>query len=118
MRETVLEADQGLEIRGGPGTMRLCPVVLKGVTFFFFSCPACRCNHVFEVRNDGGQPTWRFNGDLEFPTFTPALRNGTRGCHLSLQDGVIHYLPSSLHEYRGMRMMLPVFTEQDRSGPA
>lgn len=40
---------------------------------YLFHCPGCNGGHVFEVRTDGGSPSWSFNGDLERPTFGPSL---------------------------------------------
>lgn len=107
MKQADVARAEFTDVVTAPTPMKLAPVILKGVTFYQFYCPACQCLHMFEVRSDGCQPTWRFDGDMEAPTFTPALKNHVRGCHLTLENGVIHYLPSSLHEYRNMRVMLP-----------
>jgi hypothetical protein len=48
--------------------------------------------HTAFVPNDG---RWKFNGNLERPTFTPSVNENPdlpEGHHFIITDGVIHYL--------------------------
>lgn len=79
----------------------------KGKRYQFY-CPGCKCYHSFDVRIDGGRPTWYFNGDMEKPTFTPSLLYPDRVCHLYLTNGVIHYLPDCTHALAGKSIELEI----------
>jgi hypothetical protein len=66
-------------------------------------CPACRFGHLFSVDK------WKFNGDEEYPTFTPTmavkLENGYV-CHSRVTKGMIHFLPESTHGMAGQCITL------------
>lgn len=62
---------------------------------YIFQCPACGDNHSFTV------PRWSFNGDMERPTFLPSLFYQSRGCHLYVTNGKIHYLLDCKHSLAG-----------------
>ena len=77
----------------------------KSVLFF---CAPCDTHHSFTVARGAGDPTsmpvWRFNGDLEKPTFGPSLRvsyGGKKVCHLFLRAGMVEYLPDCFHDHAG-----------------
>lgn len=67
-------------------------------------CPACQCGHRFDLR-------WRFDGNMERPTFHPSLLiegyvTNAQGkdvpirCHSFVQDGHFHYCHDSTHNMR------------------
>lgn len=70
-------------------------------------CEGCQQTHSFDVREDGGQPTWEFNGNMEKPTFTPSLRYPR--CHLILTDGIIHYCGDCYHHLCSLDVPLAEF---------
>lgn len=68
-----------------------------------FYCPGCKCHHSFAIK---GHLSWKFNGDLKKPTFTPSLvvwhtRKPERRCHLFVTDGKIRFLSDCHHELAG-----------------
>lgn len=69
-------------------------------------CPGCEQGHLFDAR-------WKFNGDLERPTFTPSmLVNGSRTtkaprCHSYVTDGRIQFLGDCDHALAGQTVDLP-----------
>ena len=68
-----------------------------------FWCPGCECSHVYWV-SGADKPAWKFNGDIDKPTFTPSLRTTYdvgRCCHLFLTDGVLRYCSDSYHSLAG-----------------
>ena len=79
----------------------------KTGTLYVFWCPGCEQTHTFDVRSDGGEPTWTFDGNMEHPTFAPSLQYGN--CHLMLRGGIIEYLPDCRHKYRGRDIPLEEF---------
>lgn len=42
-------------------------------TKVLYHCPGCKGGHAIDVRNDGGGPSWEFNGDVESPTISPSV---------------------------------------------
>ena len=92
-------------------------------TRYLFWCPGCRSHHSFDVRTDGGRPSWQFNGDIEWPTFTPSLlypfqwrhdpendrlvKDRSKVCHLFLTAGKIQYLGDCTHDHAGKTVDLP-----------
>lgn len=84
-----------------------------------FYCPGCKGPHVYGA-------SWRFNGDMERPTFSPSLlvftpewtdtETGKKHpretvCHLFLTDGVLRYCGDSPHELAGQSVPLPDLPE-------
>lgn len=65
-----------------------------------FWCAACKETHTFEV----GEDKWDFNGDMEFPSYSPSLRYPD--CHLILWRGTIYYCKDCNHEMKGQRVPL------------
>lgn len=85
------------------------PIPRRGV---WFLCPGCDEPHRFTIgRADG----WTFNGNYEFPTFTPSLlMRSTHGpertpkvCHLFMTDGKIRFLGDCTHELAGQTVDIP-----------
>ena len=78
-----------------------------------FACPGCAAGgppsydgiHALPIKVDGedngGKPSWTWNGDLEKPTLHPSIL--TRGdrvharCHSYLRDGVFEFLNDCEH---------------------
>ena len=80
-------------------------------------CPGCNSFHALTTRakNENGAQ-WRFNGNLESPTFTPSLdvdKNYPKShCHSSITDGKIQFLEDCFHSLKGQRVELPDITDQ------
>ena len=70
---------------------------------YMFHCPACGFLHGFHSKR------WKFNGDLDSPTFTPSLmiNASTNKCHLNMKDGNINYLNDCLHVMSGVSIVCP-----------
>lgn len=83
--------------------------VLRGYRFY---CPGCKDYHGVSTNLDLRGPHWRFDGNLERPTFSPSVR--VRGgwvyhddgdatfdpsffCHFFVQHGRIEYLSDCTH---------------------
>ena len=84
-------------------------------------CPACNCGHALNNR-------WKFNGDLEKPTFSSAYpgsaysllvtcemhcddprhnyNKGMNRCHSYIKDGMIQFLGDSTHSLAGKTVPL------------
>lgn len=69
--------------------------VSSGKTFYWFYCPGCKYGHVFDTR-------WKFNGDLEKPTFSPSLLVDKDipelRCHSFVEGGRIRFLGDCWHD--------------------
>ncbi len=88
----------------------------KGGESVWFWCNGCDTHHRYQTKRDDGVtdgPLWKFNGDLDNPTFSPSLRcNGSPGvadpergvhlCHLYLRNGQVQYLNDCTHALAGM----------------
>lgn len=81
-------------------------VSIKGVGYSHY-CPACGREHTFYTKHPNSKYNWRFNGDMEYPTFTPSMLifaddslNYPR-CHYFIKKGRIQYLSDSTHLYSG-----------------
>ena len=83
---------------------------------YSFECLRCKCSHLYYVSHKGHQgATWKFNGDIEKPSFTPSLLvNAARlphtpRCHLFVTDGFIRYLADCTHDLAGQTIeMQPI----------
>ena len=86
---------------------------------YLVDCPACGHGHAFDTdanpqRKGNG---WKFNGDLERPTFSPSMlsrrsstgdaRNMDQVCHSFVRDGKIEYLNDCTHSMAGQTVELP-----------
>ncbi len=95
---------------------------------YSFWCAGCEGHHMFHTQpHKGGRyrngkweaadgPVWKFNGDLEKPTFSPSLlvyegryEDGTIGhprCHSFVRDGQIQFLGDCGHKLAGQTIDL------------
>lgn len=93
---------------------------------YFFHCPGCKVGHQFNTRRSKatmefntkhglGNPLWKFNGDVNNPTFHPSLlyqweegdAKVKKVCHLFLRNGVLEFLNDCTHELAGQKFNLP-----------
>lgn len=82
------------------------------VEYYTFYCQGCKYEHTYTVFQDGTQ--WIFNGDMEFPTFTPSLLNRKMDldgkeisrCHLYVTNGKIVYCNDCTHSLSGQTVDL------------
>ena len=87
---------------------------------YSFHCPGCEMLHMIPVRyvpqfaiaNKKLKPTWRFNGNLEKPSFLPNFKIEWRGatppqcCHCIIRDGELIFLVDSTHKLSGSRVKM------------
>lgn len=86
----------------------------KGELMFF--CPGCQCGHSVTTKaaNDCGAQ-WKWNGNMDKPTFTPSLliyadlHGGAVQCHSFVTDGMIRFLNDSSHALKGQTVPLEPF---------
>lgn len=98
-------------------------IKIYGPGQYAFYCPGCKTKHVYTTSECAeAKLQWKFNGDLDKPSFTPSLLNrwgkhvdanwqepkgtapdgGWSGiCHLFVTDGKIIYCSDSTHAYAG-----------------
>lgn len=71
-------------------------------------CPGCKANHVIymDPRSQPNGHFWRFDGNLEAPTFEPSI-NIVGRCHYFIRGGRIEYCSDSAHELAGQTVELP-----------
>ncbi|MHC5542818.1 DUF6527 family protein [Singulisphaera rosea] len=80
-----------------------------------FECPGCGCLHSFDVRTDGGRPSWQFDGDMERPTVTPSIHYTSATysvCHFFLTAGKLQFLPDCQHAHAGRTVELPEIEDE------
>lgn len=73
------------------------------------NCPGCLLTHAININPNGPSPRWRFNNDLEKPTFTPSLvvrykwgdEDETNVCHSFIRDGNWEFLADCTHALAG-----------------
>lgn len=74
---------------------------------YLFYCPACKCHHQVWTSQHVGDthPVWKFNGNMEKPTFTPSLliripkaNDQIDICHFFITDGKIIYSNDCSHD--------------------
>lgn len=78
-------------------------------TMYVFWCPGCQETHSYVVgpeSQDSG-PRWKFNGDMEKPSFLPSLKYPK--CHLWVDNGIIDYGWDCKHRFRGKKIPLQEF---------
>lgn len=97
---------------------------------FSFWCPGCKGAHQIWVHPDKNVK-WKFNGNLEKPTFEPSIKvDGTVPitdeeaerimagekitprpliCHMHVIDGMIHYLGDCTHALAGQVIPMEAF---------
>ena len=89
---------------------------------FTWLCPGCGEMHSVPI---GGHPrtNWKWNGDLEKPTFSPSVRvrwsnDGDHDrlaniCHFFIRAGVADFCGDCTHEHAGKK--LEVVSDPERS---
>lgn len=83
-----------------------------------FHCPGCRYDHPFHTGGDpNGHPQWKFNGDMERPTFRPSLlvnkSHPENRCHLYMTGGMIHFFSDCWHALKGQIVECPDWEENE-----
>ena len=83
-----------------------------------FWCPGCDGAHVIKTV---GSHAWTYNGDPEFPTFSPSVLvsyNGTDAgidgappaiCHFFVNNGQMQFLTDCTHDLAGTTITMPDF---------
>jgi hypothetical protein len=75
----------------------------RGEGRYFHWCPGCEEMHPLP-------DTWRFDGDLESPTFHPNFRHSWGDnaiCHYNLLGGVLWFCADCTHDLAGLKVPLP-----------
>jgi len=81
----------------------------KNILRYWFWCPGCDQLHNFVVKSLRDSDEWKFNKDLEHPTFKPSLgvvdHDGPQRfkCHLFLENGKLRFLNDSQHKLAGQQ---------------
>ena len=77
-----------------------------------FHCPRCGHGHAVTVNGEKNScgATWKWNGSLDKPTFTPSL-NIVGYCHSIVTDGKIQFLADCTHALAGQTVDLPDWSE-------
>lgn len=90
---------------------------------YLFECPGCQIGHyvTIEPYRASNGASWRFNGDLEKPTFQPSVlsrwdfdpvtQKESKVCHLFVREGKIHYLSDCTHSLASQVIDLPEFSD-------
>jgi len=91
-----------------------------GSCLVVFWCPGCKETHTYKVGSymgigewgwEKGKPVrmegWKFNCDLENPTFSPSLKYDK--CHLWLENGIIDFCWDCNHQFKGKKVPLEPF---------
>lgn len=106
----------------------------RGEGRYFHWCPACKELHQLPDR-------WKFNGDLERPTFSPSFRHSGKAtvrdenghwlgewklgpdgkpldevCHYILTDGQLRFCSDCTHDFAGRTVPLPDLPPHCRDG--
>jgi hypothetical protein len=92
-------------------------------------CPGCGERHLINIVRDGCGPAWDWDGNAEFPTFSPSIlirTNAPRNqseianpveytqCHYFIRNGMIEFCGDSAHALAGQTVPLPDFPEWTR----
>ncbi len=91
---------------------------------WIFYCPGCEQHHgvwtTKPVIVDGKSNIWKFNGNVDSPTFTPSIHikrkiTGSKEkvtiCHSFVKDGNIQFLGDCRHKLKGQTIELPEIDE-------
>lgn len=87
----------------------------EGHEEYWFHCPGCKFDHTVIVQWGANErhrfPRWRFNNDLNEPTFEPSLLfEGDGGkfpkCHFYIRQGKLEYLSDCAHELKGQTISM------------
>lgn len=74
-------------------------------------CPGC--NRAHQIRTEGSQPVWEFDGNVAAPTCSPSILvreprpEGEKRCHYFLRAGFIEFCSDSTHALAGQQILLP-----------
>ena len=73
-----------------------------------FMCPGCEREHTIKLSDSA----YRFNGDVDRPTVSPAIKvSGTDKrsfmCHSRIEAGKIYFLEGCSHKLNGHMVALP-----------
>lgn len=73
-------------------------------------CQGCRHHHIINTTSvNSSNAIWKFNGDLDRPTFTPSIHIKAENisiCHFKVADGIITYQDDCEHDLRGQTKLL------------
>jgi len=97
--------------------MSLVSAVLRNTeTGYMHWCPGCHELHHIPV---SGQRAWKFDGDVDAPTFSPSVRHSwgkfvgetwvknSDICHYFIRGGQIEFCADSTHALAGKTVALP-----------
>jgi len=79
-------------------------------TVYQFRCPGC------DAARHSVNATWKFNGNMEAPTFSPSILvtgggDSSYRCHSFVEDGKIRFLQDCSHTLAGKTVDLPEWTD-------
>ncbi len=93
--------------------MKALRIKLGGEDRVVFRCPACEsCHNIVPGR-------WRWNGDVDSPTFSPSVRvtwGNTKSascCHFFVTNGRVKFCADSTHALAGQEVDLPDLTSDE-----
>jgi hypothetical protein len=97
--------------------MKLQPQVNQSgeVVGYCHWCEACESMHCFRIEHpfNANGPTWKFDGNMDSPSFHPSMRlfTGHKNspntvCHYFVKGGMIDYCNDSPHRLRGQKIEL------------
>jgi hypothetical protein len=97
--------------------MKLQPQVNQSgeVVGYCHWCEACESIHCFRIEHpfNANGPTWKFDGNMDSPSFHPSMRlfTGHKNspntvCHYFVKGGMIDYCNDSPHRLRGQKIEL------------
>lgn len=76
-----------------------------------FWCPACDEAHPFFINKPSPLgKLWRWDGNVESPTFQPSVRVG-EVCHFNVTNGMIVFHADSKHLLAGQTVSIPDFPD-------
>ena len=88
---------------------------------YYFDCPGCKLGHTLIVRpyGDDSLPVWKFNGDMDSPTFRPGIRlkraspDGKEivSCNLFVTDGRLYFWNDCSHDLAGLSIEMQSVTK-------
>lgn len=94
------------------------------IAAYFVYCPACERAHRLIVENEADPShVWQFDGDMEYPTFTPSLlvesgpmRPGEPNhiCHSYMRNGVWRFLGDCTHSLANHKTPMVDFPDNYR----
>lgn len=74
---------------------------------YCFLCPGCKMTHEFNVNPKFGTNVWKFNGNIDSPSFEPSLLvnkdhqvEGVMQCHSWVTDGKIRFYDNCGHDLK------------------